>query len=283
MIECARAMRQDLTRYKFAPAERSIIEMLIQLTFDQGRCNIRLDHQKDLALVTCLSRGETSRSLRSLIRQRLLQCDGASYSLLPDSEHWQARPMITRRDQETARAAIQRSQDLAQLELLPIDRTLSDAIAATSIENASSCRPATALNCQTATHTRFDTINIDRTAFELPPGNNLSLSPHTPLSLAKLKGKSLEFKSSEFKGLFKVGGTGGGQEKELIELYAEVCGLESLAIYGGAWRNRIRANPGLVTRILFEVREMKRRETIQEDAGAAAYDLWKRWQNSESK
>ncbi len=56
-------------------------------------------------------------------------------------------------------------------------------------------------------------------------------------------------------------------EKELLAEYMAVCGLESLATYGGAWRLRMRAQPDLVRRILAEVRSMAGRGLIRTDAG----------------
>lgn len=119
---------------------------------------------------------------------------------------------------------------------------------------------------------------------------------HAHVTESPSKSKSLEVaKSSEFKGdkhrsktlnskLLKEGGMGETKkltrpeaEAELLAEYAEVCGRSSLETYGGAWRLRIRNRPGLVRRVLAEVREMAKRNQIKKDAGAAAYDLWQRW------
>lgn len=85
--------------------------------------------------------------------------------------------------------------------------------------------------------------------------------------------------------LLKEGGSGetglvDGQrttEADLLAEYVELCGKASLETYGGAWRLRIRNQPDLVRRILAEVRDMLKTKRIKKDAGAAAYDLWKRW------
>ena len=88
--------------------------------------------------------------------------------------------------------------------------------------------------------------------------------------------------SSEYKGPYGERGTGKTHvspeiERQLIEDYRELCGAESLARYGGAWRLRMREDPRLVQRVIAVVRVMKREGRIRVDAGAAAHDLWKRW------
>lgn len=118
-------------------------------------------------------------------------------------------------------------------------------------------------------------------------GQALALPPHTPLSSEGIKSSEIQggVNRSETLNSKPVQETvaGSGQaarlavERELLAEYAEVCGIDSLATYGGAWRLRIRARPGLVRRLLADIRVAKREGRIHTDAGAAAFDLWRRW------
>lgn len=303
----ARAMRRALLCFVLAPAERILALWFLELTLEVGQTELLVPRLQLLEDLTGLSRGEISRSLCALKRQRLLQDlpgeGGRVYRLLPDSVNWQARPFGAHHKREAAAAALLSASGASQLELLKPARSLQDAIAETSLEGC--CQMTTPLPPGNTSGVvkrqhpwRFDSPDppqeiesapVDRV---LSNGNtqgvvkrqHLASPPHTP----PLEVQGLEALNVQ---LLRKGGVEGNQSvvarqhlcqrrervAALILRCAEVLGPETMATYGGGWRLRAWHDPDLLERVLNQVAEMKREGSIHTHAGAAAFDLWKRW------
>jgi hypothetical protein len=288
----SRIMRADLFQFGLSVREMTVASEIISLTLDRGRSSIWIPRHEDLAELTGLWRQHITRSLRSLAQHRIVIVEllerGVKLHPLPDSRYWFAFEPHERVKRQASRQASGRSRenilaanDQAQLRFGFADLELTGAIGKVSIHAStdsvpwnqnSSEEPKQFLGTDSV-HTKekpmFTGVSTANAKSALSP-------PGPPSEGSEFRVKSFE-KTLNSEPLSSYGYCTPRLEDELMARYMELCGPASSKKYGGGWRARVRKQPALVERILAEVNLMSKEGLIRHDAGATAFDLWKRW------
>lgn len=140
----AAQVRHDLCRHQVSEREHVIVDLLLRLSLDIGRPVARLP-DKGFTAVTGISKGNVSTLLDGLVASRMISTSSKSsnessneYRVLPRGAHheWLVRPRKAVADQERALAYLAAMQTVEQSELIPRDKSLSEAIADLAVETA---------------------------------------------------------------------------------------------------------------------------------------------------
>lgn len=293
----ARRVRRQLRGLRLPACEWLLAEWLLDLTIESGKLELTVDRLDFFVQLTGITRCEVSKSLRALERRRMIQVRpaerGVEYRLLPDANTWQDRPSVGLDQQAAVVAGLPGAH--GQLPLLPYEPDLEDGIHQAAIE-AAGCESSNA---------SFPPGNVSARKRPFPPGNawrkpqqnqgfpgadgNQPFPPgnaHGGLGGNEVQG--LGFRVQGFKSPKtlspenpeQLAVVSESQEVELLDRCRQLFGSAKMETYGGGWRMRIRRDPDLVERVLAEVSLMQREGRIRDDAGAAAYDLWRRWGGS---
>lgn len=262
--------RLALRRHYVGENARLVAEVILD-------CSYAMTPPRDTAIIprlhlfqvlTGIPVANVSRAIAALESMRILQerTPPGYYTFLPDSEQWKTRP----RTDSIIASLIQRflrginSGNPHQLELLPPDPDLHQAIAAVSRERASE---GAEFGVQSS---KFKVEECGRRLSAPIPGTFVDESTTLPLNVLSAS-EILPGESGAVNTL--TGGSGGAgvdessrraREADRMDRLTAVMGATAMRDWGGRWRNRCRQFPGVIEKVLAEAkvqREMERAGT----------------------
>jgi hypothetical protein len=294
----AGVMRRDLRRFDLTLRELLLALAIVELTFELNRAEIWIPRLEEMSSLTGISRGDISRGLGSLTRQRIIQKQerdgGADVRPLPDAFYWQARPRTQVIDVNAARESILAANGIEQLLLRFVEPGLTEALHQVSVEGANGSRvPAdrcqfnngeSVVNLTTALpaeRCQFDN-DAKNSMFTGVSCANTKLAPFPPTPPLYSSERVLESESSTrvLLGSEALPGTrllASAKVESLMEACREVLGAAEMDLNTGLWLIRAREAPETLERVLAETKVMVREGRIWNSPAAAATDLWKRW------
>jgi len=282
MVAIATTMRRELRRFNLTLREHIVAEALLDLSLERGVRSCRIQKLDDLVGLTGFSRGDISRTLAQLERTRILQKSvgpfGITFQLLPDSRYWQARVRIDQTTASRSRENILAAMGTEQLELVPCDAGLTEALALTSLEGGARAvvESTTAARCQIDNRRESPMFPGQTTA---EPNSARSLPPAPP-SLRGLEVQGSDVKGSELLNSEPLRDDD-QRADELMDRMEEIHRIDGradeLPIYGGAWRNRARKYPDVLDRAIADAMLTHREGRIRNSIVGCILDNYKRW------